>query len=270
LSTIDEGTEVGLEDAGVLAGGSLEGTIEGFEDPEESGGLRGNAGGGDRLEMLPGTLSEPGAIRSVVGLEDLQEPDGLGEVELRLLDREHRGHLLLGRQGGDSLGHGDGEEGIGDEVGRLGRKPLQDSEPFLHPGLLLPQAPEDGMHGELLIPAEVIDEVEFLAEGGAAGGVIEAEAVELGLGPTPGFLDDPRFLFSPGLEREEPLEAVDEEEPAVDDADHQGVVGVGIGVERLGQEELGGDFGEGDFPQAHGRPPAFTSAGGRERIWKVG
>lgn len=265
MGTIDEGTEVGLEDAGILAGGSLEGAIEGFEDPEESRGLRGDAGGGDRIEMLPGTLSQPGAIRSVVGLEELQEPDGIPQVKLRLLDRKHRGHLLLGRQGGDSLGHGDGEEAIGDEVGRLRRKPLQDREALLHPRLLLPQATEDGMDGEVFLLAEVIEEVEFLPEGGAPGGIIEAEAVELGFGPGPGFLDDPRFLFSPGLQREVPLEAVDEEEPAAVVDDNEGVVDVGVGGDRLGQEEFGGNVGEGDFSDAHGRPPAFATAGGRER-----
>ena len=109
-----------LEDAGVLAGGLFKSTIEDLKDPQEAGRLRGNAAGGEGLEMLPGTLPHPGAVRSVVGLQKLQEPDGLAQVKLRLLDRERRGHLLLGRQGGDSLGHGDGEEGIGDEVGGLG------------------------------------------------------------------------------------------------------------------------------------------------------
>jgi hypothetical protein len=148
---------VGLEDAGVLASGSLEGAIECFEDSEEAGRFLGDAGGGDRFEMLPGTLSQLCPIRSVVGLEELQESDGFAEVKLGFLDREHRGHLLLGRQGGDSLGHGDGEEGIGDQVGRLGRKRLQDSEAFLHPRLLLPQATEDRMEREVFLALEVIE-----------------------------------------------------------------------------------------------------------------
>jgi hypothetical protein len=202
---------VSLEDAGVLAGGLFKGTIEDLKDPQKAGRLRGSAAGGEGLEVLPGTLPQPGAIRSVVGLQELQEPDGLAQVKLRLLDRESRGHLFVGGKGGDSLGHGDGEEGIGDEVGGLGGKPLEDGEAFFHPGLLLPQATEDGVDGEVLLVAEVIEEVEFLPEGGAPGRVIEPEAVELGFGPGPALLDDPGLLLPPSLQGEEPLEAVDEE-----------------------------------------------------------
>jgi hypothetical protein len=189
--------------------------------------------------MLPGTLPQSGAIRSVVGLQDLEEPDGLAQVKLRLLDRERRGHLLVGGKGGDSLGHGDGEEGVGDEVGGLGGKPRQDGEAFFHPGLLLPQATKDGVDGELLLGADVVEEVEFLPEGGAPGGVIEPESVELGFGPGPALLDDPGLLLSPGLQGEEPLESVDEEEPAAVFDDHQGVIGVGVGGDLPGPEELG-------------------------------
>lgn len=55
-----------LEDAGVLAGGLFKGTIEDLKDPQKAGRLRGSAAGGEGFEMLPGTLSQPGAIRSVV------------------------------------------------------------------------------------------------------------------------------------------------------------------------------------------------------------
>jgi hypothetical protein len=261
---------VSLEDASVLAGGLFKGTIEDLKDPQEARRLRGSAAGGEGLEMLPGTLPEPGAIRSVVGREELQEPDGLTQVELRLLDRESRGHLLVGGKGGDSLGYGDGEEGIGDERGGVGRERLQDGEAFLHPGLLLPQATKDGVDGEVLLLVEVLEEVEFLPEGGTPGRVIEPEAVELGFGPGPALLDDPGLLLSPSLQGEEPLEAVDEEEPVAVFDDHQGVVGVGIGGDLLGPEELGGEVGEGDLPDAHGRPPVFATAEGRARTWKVG
>jgi hypothetical protein len=260
LGAVDEGTQVSFEDAGVLAGGLFKGTIEDLKDPEKAGRLRGSAAGGEGLEMLPGTLPQPSAIRSVVGLQELQEPDGFSQVKFRLLDRERRCHLLVGGKVGDSLGYGDGEEGIGDEVGRLGGKPLQDGEAFFHPRLLLPQATEDGVDGEVFLLAEVIEEVELLPEGGAPGRVIEPEAVELGFGPGPGFLDDPGLLLSSSLQGEEPLEAVDEEEPAPVVDDHQGVVGVGIGGDLLGPEEFGGDVGEGDFPDAHGRSPVFATA----------
>lgn len=58
-----------LEDAGILAGGLPDGSIEGLEDTEEAGRLRRDAAGDDSFEMLPGTLAEPGAIRPVVCLE---------------------------------------------------------------------------------------------------------------------------------------------------------------------------------------------------------
>jgi hypothetical protein len=121
LGAVDEGAEVGLEDARILAGRLLEGTIEDLEDPEKPGRLRRNAAGGQGLEVLPGTLAEPGAIRSVVSLEELQEPDGFPQVEFPFLDREHRGHLLVEGKSGDALGHRDGEEAIGDERSGVGR-----------------------------------------------------------------------------------------------------------------------------------------------------
>ena len=116
------------------------------------------------------------------------------------------------------------------------------------------------MDGEVFRVAEVIEEVEFLPEGGAPGRVIEPEEVELGFGPRPCFLDDPGLLLSPSLQGEEPLEAVDEEEPPSVVDDHQGVVGVGVGGDLLGPEELGGDVCKGDFPHAHGRSPVFATA----------
>jgi hypothetical protein len=222
------------------------------------------------MEMLPGALPQPGAIRAVVGHEELQEPDGFPPVKLRLLHRERRGHLLLVGKRGDSLGHGDGEEWIGEEAGGGGGEPLQDVEPFLHPGLLLPQAAEECMDGEVLLAVEVVEEVELLPEGSAPGGVIEAESLEFGLGSGPCLLDDPSRLLSPGLQGEEPLEAVDEEEPAPLVDDHQGVVGVGVVGDRPGPEDLRGDVGEWDFADGHVRPPVLAAAGGRERTWKVG
>jgi hypothetical protein len=252
---------VGLEDARVLAGRLPEGTIEDLEDPEKPGRLRGNAAGGQCLEMLPGTLAEPGAIRSVVSPEELQEPDGLSQVKLRLLDRERRGHLLVGRKSSHSLGNGDREEAIGDERCGVGRERLQDGEAFLHPCLLLPQASEDGVDGEFLLGEDVLEEIEFLAECGVPGRVIEPEAVKLCLGSRPGLLDDPRLLLSPGLQGEEPLEAVDEEEPAAILDDDEGVIVIGVGGERQRREEFGGDGGEGDFPDvAHGRSAGIAFA----------
>jgi hypothetical protein len=87
LGAVNEGAEVSLEDAGVLAGGLFKGTIEDLKDPEKARRIRRDAAGGEGLEMLPGTLPQSGAIRSVVGLQELQEPEGLAQVELRLLDR---------------------------------------------------------------------------------------------------------------------------------------------------------------------------------------
>jgi hypothetical protein len=123
--------------------------------------------------------------------------------------------------------------------------------------------------GEFLLGADIFKEVEFLSEGGAPGGVIEPEASKLGLGSRPGFLDDPRLLLSPGLQSEEPLEAVDEEELALVVDDDEGVVAIGVGGKRQRPKECGGDLGEGDFADAHGRP-AGPFAVGRERTWKVG
>lgn len=271
MGAVDEGAEVGLEDAGILAGRLLEGTIEDLEDPEKPGRLRGDAAGGQGLEMLPGTLAEPGAIRSVVDLEELQEPDGLCQMEFRLLDREHRGHLLVGRKSSDSLSNGDREEAIGDERGGVGRKRLQDGEAFLHPGLLLPEATEYGMDGEFLLGAKIVEEIEFFSEGGVPGRVIEPEAVKLGLGARPGFLDDPRLLLSPGLQGEEPLEAIDEDELAAVLDNDEGVIAIGVGGHRLRRKEFSGDFGEGDFADvAHGRPAGCAFAREMERTWKVG
>lgn len=270
MGPVDEGPEVGLEDAGILAGGLLHGPIEGIEDLEKAGRLRGDTAGHEGIELFPGIFSKPGAIRSVVSLEEFQESDGLTQVEFRLPDREHCGHLLLGGKGGDSLGHGDGEEGIGKERGDLGRKPLQDGETLRHPGLLLLQATGDGMDGEAFPAVEIVEEIEFLPKRGAPGRIIEPVAVELGLGAGPGLLDDPRLLCSLGLQGEEPLEAVDEEELAAVFDDHEGMIAVDVGGDRLGQEEFGGDVSKGDFTDAHSRPPGIAFPGGRERTWKVG
>lgn len=189
-------------------------------------------------------------------------------MQFRLLDRKRRRHLLLGGKRGDRLGDGDGEEGIGQERCGLGRKLLEDGEPFLHPGFLLPEAAEDGMDRECLRGSEIVEETKLLAERGAPGRVIEPEAVELGFGARPGFLDDPRLLFTPGLQGEEPLEAIDEEESATVLDDDEGVITIGFGGHRLGQEEFGGDGDERDFADvAHGRLPGIGfAAGGRERI----
>jgi hypothetical protein len=270
LGAVDEGAEVGLEDAGILAGGLLDGAIEGIEDPEEPGRLRRDAAGDEGLEMLPGTLPESGSIRPVVSLEDLQEPQGFPQVQFRILDREHRGRLLIAGKSGEALGDGDREEAIGDEARGIRGKRLQDGKAFLHPGLLLPKAPEDGMDGKLLLRAEIDEDVEFLPEGGAPGRVIEPEAVKLRLRPGPCFLDDPRLLISPGLQGEEPLEAIDEEKSALVLDDDEGVIAIGIGGDRLGRDEFGRDGGEGDFADAHGCAPGIAFAGGRERTWKVG
>jgi hypothetical protein len=271
LSAIDEGTQVSLEDAGVLAAGLLEGPIEGFEDREEARGLRGWSGTGDEgLELFARPFPKECPLGPVVSLEDLQEPDGLGPVKLCRLDGEHGGDLLLGREAGHTLGHGDGEEGIGDEVGRLGGEPLQDLDAPLHPGFLLPQASGDGVDGEAFDAVEIVEDLELLPQSGAPGRVIEAEALDLGLDPGPGLLDDPGLLLPKRLQGEEPLEAIDEEELSSLLDDHQRMVAVCVrrGGRRL--EELERDGGEGHLPQAHGRHPLFASAGRRERTWKVG
>lgn len=269
MSAVDERAEVGLLDAGILAGGLRDGPIEGFEDAEESGGLRGRACD-EGFQMLAGPLAELRAVEPAVCLEELQEADGLSPVELRLLDREHGGHLLLERQGGDSLGHGDGEDAIGEKGGRVGGEPLQDLETPLHPGLPLPQSAGDGVGAEAIAVVEIVEDLELLPEGGAPGGVIEAEAVDPGLGPGPGLPDDPGLLLPARLQGEEPPEAIDQEEPSGRLDDHQGVIGVQVGGECRRMEEVEGDGREGHLLDAHGRHPPFASAEGRESTWKVG
>jgi len=271
MRAIDERAEVGLQDARVLTGGVPEGSIEGLEDRKETPGAGGVVVADQESgEMLPGTLPHPGALGAVVGPKELQEPEALPQVELRRLDGENRRRLFLDGQGGHSQGDADGEEWLGGEGGRLGGKRLEDFESSLHPGLPLPQRPRDGVGGESLGAVEIREDLELLAESGAPGGVIEPEAVDLGLRRGPGLHDDPGRLRSPGLQGEEPLVAVDEEEAAVLLDDHQGMVLVGVGPDLLWLKEVEADTGERNLTEAHARPDRFTSAGGRERTWKVG
>lgn len=111
------------------------------------------------------------------------------------------------------------------------------------------------MVAEWLFAAESVEEIEVLPEGGPPAGVIEPQAVDPGLGPAPGFDDDPGPGLSPPLEGEEPLEAVDEEESSPILDDDEGVIAVEIGAERPGLEELKGDLLDGDLAHGHDGSP---------------
>ena len=126
------------------------------------------------------------------------------------------------------------------------------------------------MSGETLGAVEIIEDAKLLTKNGAAGRVIQPEAMDLGLGGGPGLHDDPGRLHALGLQLEIPLEAVNQEEATLFFDDHQWMVNVGAGPDFLGIEEIEADAREGNQADGHAWPERLPSAGESERTWKVG
>lgn len=98
LGSVDQGTKVGLQDAGILSGRLLQGPFEVLMDLEEGLPSRRRALAAEekRIEMLPGFFPQVGALGRLEAPQKAEEANGLGEVEPCGRDRERRGHLLLG------------------------------------------------------------------------------------------------------------------------------------------------------------------------------
>jgi hypothetical protein len=167
--------------------------------------------------------------------------------------------------------HGDPEEAFGEKLPDVRPEPLENLKPPLHPDLLLPKRPRQGVDREPLATMEVREEIEFLGECGSARWIVELEALELGLEPVPGFDDGPCGGNLPVSQSKEALETVYEEKPAALLDHHERIIAVESGRASGGGEELERDLLQGDLPRRHGRClPSCCSFVERERTWKVG
>lgn len=218
------------------------------------------------IEGPSGALPEPRALDAIGGFKESEKTVCLAETERLGAEGKRCGDLLVALKERERMDDARAKEPPGEDLVEIGMELLEDLPAALDPACLSLQGPGDRGRRELLLPLQAGEDLELLPEGRAASGIVQLKPLEASRHATPGLHEDPCGLSVGRAEREVPLEAIDENEPARVFKHDQGMVGINCRHAGVTLEELKGDLPELHLPERAHSP----GRSGSESTWNVG
>lgn len=216
LGFSDHGAQEGAREARVVTLCLLDGLPEKLErSVKQRAVLWRILGQLGRFEGRPGVRPELLALLRVLGLEQAQEPSGVASRQTARGEGEHGGDLLLCGKLRKLEGERRAKEVLREELAGLWIKTVGDLQPACDPAAPLAECGGDGRLAHAVLAGEVLEGVELFGKRGAAGGVVELQTGDLGLGKGP--VPHPR----PGLrcasldEGQRASVPIDQDEPTI-------------------------------------------------------